>query len=355
MKTQRRMACSSSAPAASLFLLAATIGCGGSGSPAPLGYGYAYASPSDGGKIYAVPRGGGAAVVLAAGQGVENLGGGFTFDAGYAYYTDELYSSALTAPPVTSLLAIPLSGGGPRTIVSGLDVVNALAVDAENVYFIDMTITVDPTTGSSEIFSIGKVPLTGGARETLVMNVAAPSALAVASGFLYWNDASGALSRVPTAGGSVESVIASLGSVGAFAVDSTGIYWANAGHGSVDCGSRGGSIVALLSGSTQPITLVAGLANAGYAGSIAVLQGSVYFSVAGSQGCNVVGPTKLNGEVVRIAAGKSTPTTLASALDVPSNLFVDGATVYYTTATQDDAGANDYQAHATRQPPFPIE
>src|SRR5450755_4583754 len=119
MTTQRRMACPSSAPAASLFLLAATIGCGGSGSPSPLGYGYAYALPFDGGKIYAVPRGGGAAVVLAAGQRVENLGCGFTFDAGYAYYTDELYSSALTAP-VTSLLEIPLSGGAPRTIVSGL-------------------------------------------------------------------------------------------------------------------------------------------------------------------------------------------------------------------------------------------
>jgi hypothetical protein len=38
--------------------------------------------------------------VLAAGQGIENLAGGFAFDAGHAYYSDELYSSALTAPDI---------------------------------------------------------------------------------------------------------------------------------------------------------------------------------------------------------------------------------------------------------------
>ncbi len=326
------------------FLPATTIGCSSAGSSSLETYGYAYANPLNGGMIYAVPRGGGAPLLLAAGQRADNLGSVFTFDGSNAYYSDEVYTPDAGSSYVTSLVSIPLSGGTPLTIASGLgDFVTALAVDAKNVYFIDTMTPVDPATQTA-VSSIDKVPLAGGAVETVVSGEPQPYTLAVAGGFLYWGDSNSDIRRMSTNGGAIETLATNQEAIRAIAVDATGVYWVNNGQLSIDCGSSGGSIVALRSGSAQPTTLVGDLANAG---SIAVFQGAVYFSFAAPVGCQFGAGS--DGEVARTAPGETA--TLASALSEPSNLFADSTAFYYTTVAFGDAGDYIYEPHAIQTRP----
>jgi hypothetical protein len=283
---------------------------------------YAYAN-APGSQIFAVPRGGGTPVLLVGTDlPSEDIGRGFAFDGATAYFSD-------ATPSASSLRSIPVAGGTPSTLVTGLGTVFDLVVDAQSMYFINMS--TDVASGSVTEF-IGKAPLEGGPFEMLVPSPSAPPlALAVSAGYLYWSDGGGAVNRVATAGGDVETLASNQGAIYDIAVDQSGVYWTNQGQGSVDCGSSGGSIVALMFGSSHPITLVGGLDNVG---SILVSGGALYFSFDGQIGCNGIGGAGA-GAVARIVPATAPPpsTPLATGLQFPSNLFVDGATFYYTTVT----------------------
>jgi|SRR6185437_6686228 hypothetical protein len=341
---------------AASFVLVGIAGCSGGNLPTtPLTsapQAYAYANRVDnGGKIYAVPGGGSITtpIVLAAAGTDETVGDAFAFDGATAYYDDEVYSSDGATGPVASLFSVPVTGGAPTMLVTGLSEVYALAVDSLNVYFVVST----GTPNVAVPYFIAKSPLAGGTYEMLVPTPPAqPIRLATASGFLYWTDAGGNVNRIATAGGDVEPVATNQNRPMSIVADPSGVYWTNEGQladseTAVDCGSIGGSVAALRTNVTAPVTLAGGLDNLE---SIAVFAGIVYVTVDGTIDCTSYALT--NGQVLRIVPGSTEVQALASGLEQPDNVFADGGTVYYTTNPDYDTATSVYHLvpHAVAVP-----
>jgi hypothetical protein len=60
-------------------------------------------------------------------------------------------------------------------------------------------------------------------------------ALAVHGGYVYWADVDGTVSRVPVAGGAPDTLASGYGSPGAIAVDGENVYWASLEEAPEEC------------------------------------------------------------------------------------------------------------------------
>jgi len=289
-------------------------------------YGNAF---SNFGTVFAVPKGAGSSVALVKGTAPVNIARAFTFDATSVYYSSEDTTSAKVSAKV---VALPRSGAGaPRTIVSGLHVVEAVTVDATSLYFID----VDAIGTGATL--IGKVPLRndspdGAAFETILppqtVNV---EGLTTYGDYVYWvkneggvSNLTGSIQRALKAGGPVETIASEVINARQVLVDGSGVYWLNGGHLGVDCTATDGDIRYLASGSTTPVVLVSNLAGAG---SLVLAEGSLVVGVSGAY-CNIVPPG--SGSLFKVAIPSGTKTVLVPNVSGPDNLFFDGSDLYYT-------------------------
>jgi len=312
-----------------LGLVGLVVGCGSTplvhpDSGVPGVYAYFYANPVDGGAIFAVPAGGGAPVRLAAGDNDHNLGSGFAFDADSVYYSDEHWSAGVGSGLVGTVLALPRTGGSPRSIADGLDQVSAIALDDDAVYFVD----VQQTGNGSQTF-IGRVPKAGGQVQHVVdLPSVGVAALAVAGGYVYWTQSDRQVVRVLALGGSPEPLSAGAAAPLAIAVDASGVYWLDIGHVGVDCPANDGQVSRFVPGQPEATPLASNLKGAD---ALAVSAGAVFWTTSGF-GCNV-STLPGGGAVFELAPGASDPVMLATGIIGPANLFVDGSTLYLTTIT----------------------
>lgn len=306
----------------------AALGCGGEGLPATGPSPYAYVDTFSNLGIYSVLSGNDTPTLLVGlpSAGVDDIVGAFFFDGVTAYYSDEVIAREGVTSITSSLRAVPVTGGAPNTLVTGVDNILGIVVDSDSLYFIDYYVDPQGTPSSATSF-IGKAPRTGGSFQKIVPNpTAQPNSLAVAEGFIYWTDVAGSINRVSTAGGEVETLLTGQGALEGIRVDSSGIYWINLGTVDEYCppGDTGGSIQALASGGHDPVTVASGVNDVS---SLVVFHGVVYASLW--NGCGSY------GELLEAQPSTNPGRVVIGGLSDPGSLFLHGNLLYYTTLTYD--------------------
>jgi hypothetical protein len=310
------------------LLAPAGLGCGGSRPlHSVISYIYGDSSTANNGEIVgADPVSGRTTALLTFPFGGADVLGTLLFDGTTAYYAVGHYET--TGLDTDSIRSIGLAGGTPTTLVTGLDVVETIAVDADSIYFSDyLDANNDPSTAVS---FIGKAPLAGGSFVKLVDNIPGQVlGVAVGGGFAYWSNANaGTVNRVSIAGGDPATVARGQGVIYRLAADDSGVYWVNHGAAFVDCGFPDGSIQSVPTGSGDLVTVIGGIDTPT---SVVVSAGTVYFTLLGHTGCSTPSDLPPGGAVVQAPLGGSPAVVLASGLSSPFNLFIRGGVVDYTT------------------------
>jgi hypothetical protein len=164
-------------------------------------------------------------------------------------------------------------------------------------------------------------------------------ALGASSGYVYWTEQDaaddaggyvGSVNRAASNGGQTETLATGLSTPGPLVVDATGVYWIDLGQAVYDCTLSGagnwlnGTLMRLPAGSSTPVVLVTGITNGV---SIARANDAVYW-VDWVQYCAYLA---YSGDVNKLSDTLTAPQVLASGLAAPGNLFVDSTTVYFTS------------------------
>lgn len=219
---------------------------------------------TDGSSVSSVPAGGGAATQLGQGSSLSVYGAAhMAQDANNVYWT----SSAPVDGTVSGVIvSVPKGGGTVSTLVSEPDGWRALAVDATNIYWTNLSLG-----------TVEKAPLTGGTPTTLASGQVQPSGIALYAGTLYWKDSGGGIVSVPTTGGTPTTLaVAYVGISGDVAADSTSVYWVDSTH-LMKLPLSGGTPTTLATGwYNQDFGLTVGSANAYWVtGTGGVLSASI--------------------------------------------------------------------------------
>jgi hypothetical protein len=282
--------------------------------------------------VGADPTSGRTTALLTLPFGGEDLLGVLRFDGKTAYYADQRLETM--GRYTGSIRSIGLGGGSPTTLITGLDVIDEIAVDADSIYFSDYYYTGAIDDPSSAVSFIGKAPLAGGSFVKLVDNIPGRAdGVAVGGGFVYWSDAdAGTVNRISKAGGDSTVLATGQGVVYRLTADDSGVYWVNDGSTFVDCGFPEGSIQSVPTGSSDPVTVVDGIDTPT---TVVVSAGTVYYTLDGPTGCNTPSDLPPGGAVVQAPLRGSPAVVLASGLSKPFNLFIGAGVVDYTTMSSD--------------------
>lgn len=190
-------------------------------------------------EIIVLPKSGGAAVVLATGQGSINR---LAVDATHVYWTT---GSA-------ELRRVAKSGGSVSTLVAGMTIPRGLAVNGQEVFWGDADdLYKAPATGgtatllakvtvhslvadATDVYltdyfgKVQTIPTAGGALKVLASGQNGPRELTVDATHVYWpTRLGGTVMRVPKGGGAVETIAQQQNYPWAVEVDATHVYWAN--------------------------------------------------------------------------------------------------------------------------------
>jgi len=170
----------------------------------------------DAGKLQRRPLAGGSIGALGA---VPGFVYGVTSDSANVYVASEVSTSGTTSTVITKA---PKNGNAPVQLATSSGKSTAIAVDVANVYW---------TNPDNHLVMV--VPLSGGTVATIAAGQS-PSSLAVAGGYLYWNDIAG-LMRARVAGGigTPEMLAPKFAWPAALLSDGQNIYWAEDSSGTV--------------------------------------------------------------------------------------------------------------------------
>ena len=248
-----------------------------------------YFTATLGGRVVKVPIGGGAPVVLAAGQSEPT---GIVVDAANVYWTNQASNSG------NSIMKVPIGGGAPITLASGQGAPFGIAVDAKSVYW----------TNLSDNHAVMKVAIDGGA-PTVLSAATSPWAIVVRESSVYFTDGDDVM-MVPAAGGNAVPLATAQEFPFSLAVDATNLYWSS--------GRGAGAIVKLPLPGGTPTTLASGTGLA----RIAVDATNVYFTSPNPSAPN-------DGTVVRVPIAGGATTTLVNGQSSPEGIAVDGHSVYW--------------------------
>ena len=172
--------------------------------------GYVYGTLGNGGgatgpSVGKLPTSGGTPISLGSSPGALN---GLAVDATNVYWATD-----------SAVMKAPIGGGGTTaTLVSGNG--SPLAVDANNLYY-----GFDGLGGSNTYGPVLQLPLAGGTPTTLATGLYEVDGIAVDAANVYWSDNNGSVLRVPIGGGAVTTLAAKQSFGGDVAVDATHVYW----------------------------------------------------------------------------------------------------------------------------------
>jgi hypothetical protein len=217
-----------------------------------------------------------------------------------------------------SVLGVPIGGGVPSTIVSGLSYASGLAVRGGSIFWTD----------DADAGSVGTQPISGGSPVTLASGgtsggVTALGPIAVNGSNVYWDNGgmeqgteyirTSALVTVPLGGGPPTTLASAQGiGMGGLALDAANVYWSYE-TGTGQAMAYGGVFSMPLGGGTITTLAAQRYCTSGFA----IDGASVYW-------------TELYGNLMKVAIGGGTPVTLATngAFAVVS----DGTYVYWSDA-----------------------
>jgi hypothetical protein len=213
----------------------------------------------DGDAVTSVPITGGAKTEITrssqrlTGLAVDTAGVDFTTEAGALIRTDLIGGSSTTlatcaqgctAPRVHDsevywgdtgvgeIDKIPVTGGDPSSVTTGLDTVSAIAVADDEVYF-------------AAGYLLMKAPLSGGPPITLATAAGAPVlTLATDDANVYFTSYD-ALWKVPRQGGDAVALASDATQPNAIAADATSVYWSSGLSPAQQPGGRCGRVVKL--------------------------------------------------------------------------------------------------------------
>jgi hypothetical protein len=251
------------------------------------------------------------AVTLAEGQAAPVA---LAVDAVNVYWTNLTVGGLNTG----TVMACAIGGcnGKPTTLATGQWGPTSIAVDATSVYWSNEGNM--PNGGGGTIM---KCPIDGcGAGNagavTLASGRTMPSGVAVDAANVYWADAwnPGTVSRVAKAGGAVTPIASNLFYPRFVAVDAQNVYWVNQGDGSSANASVEKCAVA---GCASPTTVASAQT---FASGLAIDDTNAYWANANG------------GTIVKCALGGcgAAPTTLASGIQSPWSVAIDRGAIYFT-------------------------
>ena len=273
--------------------------------------------------------------------------GTYTFEGCQATGARPGCSPTLTHNLDGALMKMPLAGGAPTVLASGLPRPSAIALDPSYVYLSDDS-------------RVMKVPIGGGMLTVLAAFQGLPWSIAVNTTNVYWaNHEEATLLTVPIDGGTPVVIASNQESSPKIAVDATSIYWATAGlnGGVLKMALTGGTPIRLATHQSQPWQIALDAANlywtqlaVGMIGNevrmVSLCSGAMTTLVTGQQrpGAIAAGATGVywtdvdptisdqpepSGNVIKKPFGCGAPITLASGQAYPIALAVNAIGVYW--------------------------
>ncbi len=257
---------------------------------------------AEGGRVNAVPAGGGCVTILARG---EHYPESVAVSGAHVYWINDRGVTG-GGEELGTVDKVSVGGGSVTTLATdhpGPCISSALAVDGEHVYWADFW-------GGT----VNEIPVGGGPVTTLASGQLFPCSVAVDGTHVYWSDLGdepdGSVNEVPIGGGGVTTLATHQNIPLSVAVDGTHVYWVDQfgnpdGYGTVNEVPLGGGSVTTLA------------------------TGASLFSVA-TDGTNVYWVDFDGGTVNEVPVGGGTVTTLARNHPGASSVAADGAHVYWT-------------------------
>jgi sugar lactone lactonase YvrE len=193
---------------------------------------------------------------------------------------------------------IPIHGGAIETVATGQEGVCGLAMDDTNLYWANLMIKHG---------SIMKMPKAGGTPVRLAWSPA-PTMILVDRTHVYWTSTNphGLVMKVPIAGGDPVVLASDQAMPYGMAVDSAHAYWTNRADGTImKIPLSGGQPIKVVSGQNEPRFLL-------------IDDGKLYWTTTGS---GTVATTSVDGGEVKL---------LATGQDKPFTLDIDQSYVYWT-------------------------
>lgn len=171
-----------------------------------------------------------------------------------------------------AIMKAPKGGGSPaQSIFTGQYVPTAVVTDGTNVYWANLG-TFDAQGISNGDGSVWQGSVNGGTPVPLASNQPTPYGIAVESGYVYWANVgklgggnlpalnAGSIQRVPIGGGAIDTIASSQEAPFAIIVHNGTIYWNEYGLNSpgliVSASADGGAIVPLAAGLNDPGDMV---------------------------------------------------------------------------------------------------
>jgi hypothetical protein len=223
-------------------------------------------------------------------------------DAQGAYMKTVAVSGGMVYFGASSLKRVPVSGGAVETLATNQGMIQGIAVRDGFVYW-----TGGGGYSLDSPGTVSRLPITGGTPMVLIDNFSpTPAALAVDATHVYWtaDGYSGFVSKVPVAGGANNQLFSGQKRPRSIVVEAAMMYWANlAGDRIWKAGSDG-------SNPTQ-------IAQCGLPGSLSVDNGAVYWTCGDS--------------IMTLQPGAAAPQTFASGLLSADALAIDATHVYWFT------------------------
>ena len=239
---------------------------------------------------------------------------------------------------IGKLKRIPLQGGAPETLASNLSSPGFLRIDNTNAYW-------------ASYYGPGvlSVPLAGGTITT-VLSGEDPTDFAIKDGLIYWTSYDGGVRVKPLSGGTASTVVSGTTPSGAIRFDTLGVIFWTAYDGSVNRVHPGMPSGATTIATGISTTTLAVDSSHAYVGSITMAK-ILRIPKTGGQAADVAvgldsiqalavdetrvffatrGPGAGTGRIMKAPLDGSTPaTTLASGLDDPWSIALSATAVYW--------------------------
>gem|GEM_PF-2379465 len=162
--------------------------------------------------VLKVPTSGGTVLLLAPAYHPTAL----VVSGGNVYWADGSPQS------ISAIRSVPLAGGAVTTLATDLNGSVAMAAGVGTLYFV-----------TQRAGTVESVSMAGGGPVLLTEGLIGPDATAVDATHVYWSQSGGIIKRMPLGGGAIETLATSQTSIQQVVLDGSNIYWTVPPNGTV--------------------------------------------------------------------------------------------------------------------------